>query len=694
MTKDNTHVAVDIQEIKQDHLAFEPIPPIRQLTLECSHISAYVSSFAALKKPPLWRRLLGKPSSASMDNTIKILSNISLKARPGEILAFMGPSGSGKTTLLTILAGRSHRSMTITGEIMFNKQQPTKQTKRKVGFVSQDDLLYETLTVYETLFYAAMLRLNRSMTKDEKIERVNSVINGLGLDKCKDTIIGGFFRRGISGGERKRTSIGHELLIDPSVLMLDEPTSGLDSTTAMHVMDVLKSLARGGRAVITTIHQPSSRLYRQLDKLMLLSGGHVMYYGDGDGHVVLEYFECIGFLMPTWMHVADFILDLASGEEIIQSSGEIEHGIGTHCRTDGDTATTNTATGEKLMIHAIHCTEKFLIYKEETMCLDGYDAKDQSMLRKLCSSTESVEGDGEYADGTVGLQLNRKDVCGIAQSDGVHGLVTTSDQKERKEPRWGASYWTQVSILFQRSVRTRRFQSLTTQDISQFTIIAVLAGLFWLQKGKQDTVAAARDVIGILFFMTMFLSFRSMFLNLFTFPEEQRHMLKERSSGMYRLSAFYLARSLSDFPSDMSLPTAFIIIVYFMAGLRYTAAAFWGVYGTLLLAMFVAQSLGLLLGSYFMNPKTAQTVASVLMLAIVLTGGFFVQSIPSWISWLKYLSYIYYTLGLLLFIEYDGGNRMIYSCTSVVVEAGRANQCTPSNPGNPEENASCVPVEE
>ena len=90
---------------------------------------------------------------------------------------------------------------------------------------------------------------------------------------------GGFFRRGISGGERKRVSVGHELLINPSIILLDEPTSGLDSTTAMNLVSTLCQLAAGGRAVITTIHQPSSRLYQQLDKLLLLSDGHAMYYG-------------------------------------------------------------------------------------------------------------------------------------------------------------------------------------------------------------------------------------------------------------------------------------------------------------------------------------------------------------------------------------------------------------------------------
>lgn len=135
-----------------------------------------------------------------------------------------GPSGSGKTTLLSILGGRAQKSMKVKGKVLFNGEPLGKDVKRKLGYVMQDDLLYESLTVYETLYYAAMLRLPKTMSQEEKIKRINEVITALGLDKCRDTIIGGFFRRGISGGERKRASVGHELLINPTVMFLDEPT--------------------------------------------------------------------------------------------------------------------------------------------------------------------------------------------------------------------------------------------------------------------------------------------------------------------------------------------------------------------------------------------------------------------------------------------------------------------------------------
>ncbi|EIE22543.1 hypothetical protein COCSUDRAFT_16269, partial [Coccomyxa subellipsoidea C-169] len=510
----------------------------------------------------------------------QILFNISGTCQPGEVLALMGPSGSGKTTLLSILGGRAPTALTMKGWPSFNGEKLTKRAKRQVGFVLQDDLLYETLTVFETLYYAAMLRLPSTMTSAQKCERVENVILSLGLDKCRDTIVGGFFRRGISGGERKRVSVGHELLINPSIILLDEPTSGLDSTTAMNLVTTLCQLAAGGRAVITTIHQPSSRLYQQLDKLLLLSDGHAMYYA-GNAGLAAEWFKTLGFTMPYGVNMADFILDVASGAVISP-------------KLDPEQA-------------QAHLIEAALRKVADVSCM------------RLCQAGSAGAAKGK-------LQPAR---------------------------RWGASYWTQIHILFARAVKTRRFESLSSQDFAQFVIVGVLSGLFWWQQGRGDTVLSAQNSNGLLFFEMLFLAFRSMFVALFTFPSEFKMMLKERASGMYRLSAFYFARTASDLPMELTTPSLFIFIIYFMGGLRLTAGAFFGNWLGTMLVTLVAQSFGLLIGATVMEAKTAQTVTAVIMLTMMLVGGFYVTTIPVWIAWLKYLSFIYYGYNLLLKIEYN-----------------------------------------
>lgn len=151
-----------------------------------------------------------------------------------------------------------------------------------------------------------------------QVKRAESIINELGLDRCKDTIIGGQFKRGVSGGERKRVSIGHEMLVDPSLLFLDEPTSGLDSTTALRIIKTLKDLAKSGKTIITTIHQPSSTVYYMFDKMILLSEGDLLYYGSANH--AMSYFESIQISPPFPMNPADFLLDLANGVFLVNSN--------------------------------------------------------------------------------------------------------------------------------------------------------------------------------------------------------------------------------------------------------------------------------------------------------------------------------------------------------------------------------------
>lgn len=133
----------------------------------------------------------------------------------------------------------------------------------------------------------------------------------------------------------------------------------------------------------------------------------------------------------------------------------------------------------------------------------------------------------------------------------------------------------------------------------------------------------------------LFLGFRTLFVALFTFPQERKMMLKERASGMYRLSAFYLARTMSDVPMDFTMPSILVILIYAMGGLR-TGLWFFANYAVCLLSTLVAQSFGLLVGATVMVPKSAQTVAAVAMLSWMLVAGFYVRNIPSWIAWIRW----------------------------------------------------------
>ena len=201
--------------------------------------------------------------------------------RPGEMVAILGPSGSGKTSLLNVLSQRTGLSggskkegvVTINGRAL----RQGSDYGKVAAFVQQDDVLQATSTVRELLTFAGRIRTN--LEGEALTSRVESVITRFGLGQCADSLVGGWLRRGISGGERKRTSIGYELITDPSLLLLDEPTSGLDSSTALRILQLLRGEARRGMAVLATIHQPSAALFNVFDRVILLSEGYVIYNG-------------------------------------------------------------------------------------------------------------------------------------------------------------------------------------------------------------------------------------------------------------------------------------------------------------------------------------------------------------------------------------------------------------------------------
>uniref|UniRef100_A0A7S3A343 Probable ATP-dependent transporter ycf16 n=1 Tax=Rhodosorus marinus TaxID=101924 RepID=A0A7S3A343_9RHOD len=239
-----------------------------------------------------------------------ILNGITGFSRAGELLAVMGPSGSGKTSLLNILAGRMY-SKDVQGYTSYGGEEYSKKTRRQMGFVTQEDLMFGNLTVMESLMCTANLRLPSSLSKAEKIERVEQVMGDLKLRNVGNTLIGdGLFKKGVSGGERKRVAIAAEILVDPQILFLDEPTSGLDSSIAFSIVKYLKQLTSSGKTVILSIHQPSSQIYALFDRLMLLRDGRTVYFGPGAN--VLTFFASAGYACPFGYNPADFFMSLIS----------------------------------------------------------------------------------------------------------------------------------------------------------------------------------------------------------------------------------------------------------------------------------------------------------------------------------------------------------------------------------------------
>ncbi|KAK6934171.1 ABC transporter-like, ATP-binding domain [Dillenia turbinata] len=241
------------------------------------------------------------------ENSRYILKDVNCEARPSQITAIAGPSGAGKTTLLEVLAGATPTSE-ILGEVLVNdKPMDTRSFRRISGYVTQDDALFPLLTVEETLLYSAQLRLAGGTM--EVVCRVRRLMKELGLDHVACSRIREGPNQGISGGERRRVSIGVELVHDPAVVLLDEPTSGLDSASALHVVSLLKSMViNQGKTIILTIHQPGFRILELIDQVVLLSNGYVVHYGP------LEHLEerlrFVGHCIPRCVNVLEYGIDV------------------------------------------------------------------------------------------------------------------------------------------------------------------------------------------------------------------------------------------------------------------------------------------------------------------------------------------------------------------------------------------------
>jgi ABC transport system ATP-binding/permease protein len=217
------------------------------------------------------------------------IHHMSFREESGRMVGIMGASGAGKSTLLGVLNGTNPPN---DGEVLINGvsiHNDKEKIKGLIGYVSQDDLLIEELTVFENLYYNAKLCFD-NLTEEEIVARVDNTLKNLGLFEIRDIQVGSPLNKKISGGQRKRLNISLELIREPAIMFLDEPTSGLSSRDSENILDLLKELARKGKLLFIVIHQPSSEIFKMFDKLIILdTGGYLIY--NGNPVESIEYFK-------------------------------------------------------------------------------------------------------------------------------------------------------------------------------------------------------------------------------------------------------------------------------------------------------------------------------------------------------------------------------------------------------------------
>lgn len=238
-----------------------------------------------------------------------ILQKVTGKIETGSLVAVMGGSGAGKSTFVNVLMGKTANTG---GHVSVNNQPGRiSRYKKLIGFVPQDDIVLPELTVYENILHSARIRLPRSWSFTDIQSHVDCVIDCLELSHVRDSLVGSISKPVISGGQRKRVSIGMELAAAPMAIFLDEPTSGLDATAASSIMRTLKAISRLGISIITIIHQPRAEIWEMIDDLILLGNGQIIY--EGSQTKVQEYFEGFGFHFPEHTNHSDIVTDIITG---------------------------------------------------------------------------------------------------------------------------------------------------------------------------------------------------------------------------------------------------------------------------------------------------------------------------------------------------------------------------------------------
>ncbi|XP_002513520.2 ABC transporter G family member 15 [Ricinus communis] len=497
--------------------------------------------------------------------TKRLLQGLSGFAEPGRIMAIMGPSGSGKSTLLDSLAGRLSRNVIMTGNVLINGKK--RRGDSGVAYVTQEDILLGTLTVRETITYSAYLRFPSCMTKEEIEDIVEGTLMEMGLQDCADRLIGTWHLRGISGGEKKRLSIALEILTRPRLLFLDEPTSGLDSASAFFVIQTLRNIARDGRTVISSIHQPSSEVFALFDDLFLLSGGETVYFGEAKMGV--EFFAEAGFPCPSRRNPSDHFL---------------------RCVNSDFDAVTATLKGSQRIRDAPATSDPLM---------NMATAEIKSRLAEKYRRSN-------YA------RKSKDRIKEISAMEGLEIEIRSGSQ---------ASRWKQLRTLTKRSfLNMSRDVGYYWARIAIYIIVSICVGTIYYDLGFGYTAILARVACGG--FITGFMTFMSIG-GFPSFIEEMKVFYREKLNGYYGVTVFILSNYFSSLPFLVSIALLSGTICFFLVKFRsgFSHYAFFCL--NIFACISVIESLMMVVASVVPNFLMGLVTGAGIIGIMMMTSGFF-----------------------------------------------------------------------
>lgn len=561
---------------------------VRDLTYQVDIASQvpWFEQLAQFKIP--WR------AHSSQDACELGIRNLSFKVRSGQMLAIIGSAGCGRASLLDVITGRDHGGKMKSGQIWINGQPSTPQLMRKyVAHVRQHDQLLPNLTVRETLAFIAQIRLPRTFSQAQRDKRVEDVIAELRLRQCANTRVGNTYIRGVSGGERRRVSIGVQLLWNPGILILDEPTSGLDSFTAHNLVKTLSRLTKGNRLVLISLHQPRSDIFKLFDLVLLMTSGTPIYLGEAQ-HMV-QYFTSIGHPCPRYSNPADFYVDLTS---IDRHSKERE-----------------VATMKKAQSLAALFLEK----------VQGFD----DFLWKAEAKELNT---GTY---TVSQTLTQNTDYGTAAE--LPGMIQ------------------QFSTLFRRQI-SNDFRDLPTLLIhgAEACLMSLIIG--FLYYGHEAQQLSFMDTAALLFMIGALIPF-NVILDVVSKCHSERSMLYyELEDGLYTAGPYFFAKILGELPEHCAYVIIYAMPIYWLTNLRPVPELFLLHFMLVWLVVFCCRAMALAASAMLPTFHMSSFFCNALYNSFYLTAGFMINLDNLWIvpAWISKLSFLRWCFSGLMQIQFNG----------------------------------------
>ena len=458
----------------------------------------------------------------------------------------MGASGSGKTTLINFLTSRSTRGSNILydGELLLNGAivEDLSPLKNIIGFVPQEDIVNREASIKENFEMYGKYRKVKNLK-----ERINENIEALNLEHCKDTIVGNEFRRGISGGELKRTSIGIELMSDPEILFLDEPTTGLDANTALDIVTHLRQLCdTRGMGIVAVIHQPRPEILEQFDQILVLSDGNLIF--DGTLNQIDTKLTEMRYLLPKYETTIDFLMKLID-----------IHQIKTNLAKNFDLAESEIQLLANLVIQerieSFTEAEEFNLRSKRSTILDSIDKRISINLREESIRSTLLDQELDYKENKIDEIL-----------DPI--LLTKLSETKNQKHNMFIQFW--ILIMYYIKFFVRKKTNLYLMVAQQMVTLVLIYFIFHnLGDPTVDTIVALQNRFGLFAVMSMYGFFSGFWSDVIVFVSKRKLFHRDQEGRYYDELPYFMANQFYTFPFYTVLMFVVSTFFFFMFPLNF-----------------------------------------------------------------------------------------------------------------------------